>query len=324
MINMTDIASELRSFNHSGVTFWDLESITEDGDMWNLLVETMSSRYKNQAIDFVVCLDARGFLLGGAIACALGKNVGIKLVRKAGKLPGPVHSVEYGLEYRDKDVVEIQDSKVMEGKRVLIIDDVLATGGTAEAAVKLVEQVGGIVVGLAFAIELPSLEGRAKLLDYAVSSEISIIEGKPCANVEYCVDMMVESLDSNTLLLIQRLNEPAGIAMVGGRIENSESASEALDRELWEETGLDEGNCTATYHSTLVGLNRDPRGVKVSLVFIVNADTENARGEAGKTQIMLIKKSDKLPAMTDFAFDHGLFVHHYRTGFIEPEPKMVA
>lgn len=283
----------------------------------------MTDKWRNQNIDCVVYLDARGFLFS-PVARELGRHVGFKLIRKEGKLPGPVHSCEYCLEYRDKDVIEIQDSEAMKGKRVLIIDDVLATGGTAAAAVELVEQVGGIVVGLAFAIEIPSLEGRAKLLDYAVSSEISIIEGRPCADVEYCVDMIVESIDRNSLLLIQRLNEPTGIAMVGGRIENAESASEALDRELWEETGLDEGNCTTTYHSTLVGLNRDPRGVKVSLVFVVTADLTGTRGEVDKTEIVLVEKSSELPAMTNFAFDHGRFVHHYRTDHTEIEPQMVV
>ncbi len=305
MITMKDIASKLRSFDTHNVTFWDFESITENGDMWNLLIDTMTNRYKKQAIDFIVCLDARGFLLGGAIACALGGKVGIKLIRKAGKLPGPVHSVEYGLEYRDKDVVEIQDSQVMKGKRVLVVDDVLATGGTAAAAVELVERVGGIVAGLAFAIEIPFLEGRSKLLNYMVTSEISIINDVPYAEVEYCVDMMTIDSRDKELILIERLNYPEGIAMPGGRIED-ESPITAAKRELMEETG-----CKADllhYLGILSRPDRDPRGVKVSIVMGCISDSSNARGEPGKTKIVRVPSLQNLPPDEKILFGHRDFI----------------
>jgi adenine phosphoribosyltransferase len=308
---MKTIAAQLRSFKLHDVTFWDFESITEDGHKWNHLIDTMVSHYKDQAIDYVVCLDARGFLLGGAIASALGRNVGIKLVRKKGKLPGPVRSFEYGLEYRDKDVVEIQDSDVLKGKRVLMVDDVLATGGTASAGVGLIEQVGGEIAGIAFAIELPSLEGRSKLLDYNVTSEISIIDGEPCADVEYCVDILATNQESE-LVLIQRLNNPVGHALPGGRIDLGRSARETVSRELSEETGFCAGDIT--YFKALVGKDRDPRGPKVSLVFKTNIVAGKKRGEAGKTRVFTWEtSSETLPDEAMFAFDHGSVVHEYVT-----------
>lgn len=312
MMTMRQIASELRSFELHGVTFWDFESITEDGEKWNFLIDTMTARYKNEAIDYVVCLDARGFLLGGAIASALGRNDGLKLIRKKGKLPGPVHSVEYGLEYRDKDVVEIQNSTVLSGKRVLLIDDVLATGGTAEAGVKLVEMVGGKVVGVAFAIELPELEGRSKLLNFVVSSEISIINGVPMSDVGYCVDVVATDDETGEIILIERFSEPTGHAIPGGHIDPGESALQAGLRELWEETGF--FATKATYYKTLTDIARDPRGPKISLVLTTSVVGGQPKNEAGKTRVFLVKKSLLgLPEVESFAFEHGEVIHEFVT-----------
>ncbi|MBI3633831.1 MAG: adenine phosphoribosyltransferase [Candidatus Vogelbacteria bacterium] len=109
----------------------------------------------------LMAFDARGFIFGGALALRLGVPMG--MIRKAGKLPGPILSCEYGLEYRDKDTLEIQADAIKPGDEVILIDDVLATGGTAEAGVKLVEMAGGKVVGCLFVIELTYLKGREKL-----------------------------------------------------------------------------------------------------------------------------------------------------------------
>jgi adenine phosphoribosyltransferase len=112
------------------------------------------------AIDKVIGLEARGFILGGAIAHQLTK--GFVPVRKKGKLPGTTISEEYQLEY-GQAVVEIHDDAIQPGERVLLVDDLLATGGTAEAGIKLVERLGGQIVGCAFIVDLPDLGGRARL-----------------------------------------------------------------------------------------------------------------------------------------------------------------
>ena len=115
---------------------------------------------RDSEIDKVVGLEARGFILGGAVAHQL--SVGFVPVRKKGKLPGTVISEAYTLEYGEA-VVELHDDAISAGERVLIVDDLLATGGTAEAGIKLVERLGGVVVGCAFVIDLPDLGGRQKL-----------------------------------------------------------------------------------------------------------------------------------------------------------------
>ena len=305
---MQMLANGLRSFEHQGVKFWDIEALTESGPRWNFLVDTIAERYINAEIDFVVCLDARGFILGGALARALGAHVGLKLIRKAGKLPGPVHAVEYGLEYREHDVIEIQDSEALRGKRVLIVDDVLATGGTASASVDLVRRSGGEVVGLAFAIELPFLEGRSKLLNYMVTSEISIIDEVPRADVEYCVDMLAEDLCTGELVVIERLTDPRGLAMPGGRIEN-ESVMMAIQRELIEEISC--FSVETRYVTTLANTSRDPRGIKVSIVVRCSVDSTHARGETRKTRVVKIQPENGLPRCNQFVLGHGAVIEKH-------------
>jgi adenine phosphoribosyltransferase len=143
-----------------GISFKDITPLMADGDAFKYATDQIVEYAKEKQIDIVVGPEARGFIIGCPVAYALG--VGFAPVRKEGKLPRETIKVEYGLEY-GKDVLTIHKDAVKPGQRVLIIDDLLATGGTIEATKKLVEQLGGIVVGAAFLIELTYLNGREKL-----------------------------------------------------------------------------------------------------------------------------------------------------------------
>lgn len=143
-----------------GIQFRDVTTLLEDAQGLRRTIDALTERYRHQRLDAVVGIDARGFILGGALAVALG--VGFVPVRKKGKLPGTTLRVEYALEY-GTDTVEIGAHQLGEGKRVVVVDDLIATGGTASAAVQLARLRGAEVVETAFIVELPELQGRAKL-----------------------------------------------------------------------------------------------------------------------------------------------------------------
>jgi len=147
-------------FPHKGIMFRDVTTLFADPRGLRLAVDQMLHPYAGLEIDKVVGLEARGFILGGAIAHQL--SVGFVPIRKKGKLPGATISEAYTLEYGEA-VVEVHDDAITAGEKVLLVDDLLATGGTAEAGIKLVERLGGELVGCAFIIDLPDLGGRAKL-----------------------------------------------------------------------------------------------------------------------------------------------------------------
>lgn len=140
--------------------FRDVTTLFSDPRGFRMAIDQMLLPYAGMAIDKVIGLEARGFILGGAIAHQLTK--GFVPVRKKGKLPGTTISEEYQLEY-GQAVVEIHDDAIQPGERVLLVDDLLATGGTAEAGIKLVERLGGQIIGCAFIVDLPDLGGRARL-----------------------------------------------------------------------------------------------------------------------------------------------------------------
>jgi adenine phosphoribosyltransferase len=256
-------------------------------------------------VDVVAGFDSRGFLFGPAVAKRL--NVAFTMIRKRGKLPPPTQSVSYGLEY-GTDAIEMADDGYLHGKRVLLIDDLLATGGTAAAGVELVEKLGGTVVGFTALSELPALGGRGKLMNTPVYSLLTIMDGEVMAGVEYCVDVLLQS-DIGEVLLIERLAEVPGIAMPGGRLEQYESVVSAACREMFEETSLTVKNLE--YRTTLVGLNRDPRGPKVSVVVQCQIDTiPIPNGEPGKTRPFVVRSKDHLPILSKFVLDHGSVVHN--------------
>ncbi|MBM6619708.1 adenine phosphoribosyltransferase [Bacillus suaedaesalsae] len=148
-----------------GIQFKDITTLMDNGEAYKAATDEIVKFAKEKKIDLVVGPEARGFIIGCPVAYAL--EVGFAPVRKEGKLPREVVKVEYGLEY-GKDVLTMHKDAIKPGQRVLITDDLLATGGTIDATIKLVEQLGGVVAGIAFLIELSYLDGRSKLDGYDV------------------------------------------------------------------------------------------------------------------------------------------------------------
>ena len=160
MKTVKDYIRTIVDFPHEGILFRDVTTLFADARGFRMAIDQMLHPYAGQRIDKVVGLEARGFILGGAIAHQLG--TGFVPVRKKGKLPGTTISQEYKLEYGEA-IVEIHDDAITPGETVLIVDDLLATGGTAEAGIKLLERLGADIVGCAFIIDLPDLGGRVLL-----------------------------------------------------------------------------------------------------------------------------------------------------------------
>ncbi|MCD1625423.1 MAG: adenine phosphoribosyltransferase [Paracoccaceae bacterium] len=160
MKTVKDYIRTIVDFPHEGILFRDVTTLFADPRGFRMAVDQMLHPYAGMRIDAVVGLEARGFILGGAIAHQLG--TGFVPIRKKGKLPGTTISQDYKLEYGEA-IVEIHDDALDAGQRVLVVDDLLATGGTAEAGIKLVERLGGVIVGCAFIVDLPELGGRKRL-----------------------------------------------------------------------------------------------------------------------------------------------------------------
>lgn len=158
--SLRELVRNVPDYPKPGVVFKDITPLLKDGEAFASVVGAIAKHYQAQGIDYVVGIESRGFIFGAAVATALG--AGFIPVRKPGKLPHHTHRCEYALEY-GTDALEIHQDAVEPGKRVLIVDDVLATGGTAAAAVELVHCTGGQVAGLAFLIELGFLNGREKI-----------------------------------------------------------------------------------------------------------------------------------------------------------------
>ncbi|MFB9761151.1 MULTISPECIES: adenine phosphoribosyltransferase [Bacillaceae] len=148
-----------------GIVFKDISPLMNDGEAYKAATDAIVEFAKEKEIDLIVGPEARGFIIGCPVAYALG--IGFAPVRKEGKLPREVVKVEYGKEY-GKDVLTIHKDAIQPGQRILITDDLLATGGTIEATIKLVEELGGVVAGIAFLVELTYLDGRDKLDGYDV------------------------------------------------------------------------------------------------------------------------------------------------------------
>ncbi|MET3699986.1 adenine phosphoribosyltransferase [Bacillus oleivorans] len=148
-----------------GIRFKDITTLMDNGEAYKYATDQIVEYAREKNIDLVVGPEARGFIIGCPVAYALG--VGFAPVRKEGKLPRETIKVEYGLEY-GKDSLTIHKDAIKPGQRVLITDDLLATGGTIDATIQLVEKLGGVVAGIAFLIELAYLEGRSKLEGYDI------------------------------------------------------------------------------------------------------------------------------------------------------------
>ncbi|MDP5346422.1 MAG: adenine phosphoribosyltransferase [Paracoccaceae bacterium] len=158
--SVRDYIRTIVDFPHDGILFRDVSTLFADPRGFRMAVDQLLHPYVGVAIDKVVGLEARGFILGGAVAHQLG--VGFVPIRKKGKLPGTTIAQEYKLEYGEA-IVEIHDDALMPGEKVLLVDDLLATGGTAQAGINLVERLGAQVVGCAFVVDLPDLGGAARL-----------------------------------------------------------------------------------------------------------------------------------------------------------------
>ncbi len=160
--DIKDYIRTIVDFPHEGILFRDVTTLFADPRGFRMAIDQMLHPFAGVRIDKVVGLEARGFILGGAIAHQL--SVGFVPIRKKGKLPGTTISEEYKLEYGEA-IVEIHDDAIQPGEVVLVVDDLLATGGTAEAGIKLIERLGGQILGCVFIIDLPELGGRKKLED---------------------------------------------------------------------------------------------------------------------------------------------------------------
>lgn len=168
-----DFTTRIRNipdFPIQGVLFRDITTLLKDKEAYPALIDAIADSLRDREVDLVIGPEARGFVIGSALAYAL--KAGFVVARKPGKLPCKTMRYEYGLEY-GADVLEIHEDAIQPGQRVVFADDLLATGGTALATLKLVERAGGIVVGVRFAIELSSeFDGRKPLAGYDVQSVI--------------------------------------------------------------------------------------------------------------------------------------------------------
>lgn len=158
---------EVPDFPKPGILFYDITTLLKDRDGFRALMSELAKAHAPEEIDVIAGIESRGFIFGSLLAAELGK--GFIPVRKPGKLPAATESVSYELEY-GSDTLEIHRDAIEPGQRVLVADDLLATGGTAAATCELIEKIGGKVVGLSFVIELSFLNGRDRLGSYAISS----------------------------------------------------------------------------------------------------------------------------------------------------------
>lgn len=164
---MKNLIREVPDFPKPGINFFDITTLLKDKEGFRETIDLLQEHYQGKSIDVVVGIEARGYFFAPAMAHAIG--AGFVPVRKPKKLPHTVKSIEYALEY-GTDTLEVHADAIEPGQNVLIVDDVLATGGTASAVTRLIETLGGKVAGLAFVIELSFLNGRSKLANQDVFS----------------------------------------------------------------------------------------------------------------------------------------------------------
>jgi adenine phosphoribosyltransferase len=168
-VNYRALIREVPNFPKPGILFYDITTLLKDARSLSSIADELTAYYKGQQIAKVVGIESRGFIFGGMLADRL--NAGFVPVRKPGKLPADSFEVKYSLEYGSNALAIHRDAIAM-GERVLIVDDLLATGGTAAATVSLIRQLGGEIAGLDFLVELQSLKGREKLVGHPIHSTI--------------------------------------------------------------------------------------------------------------------------------------------------------
>ena len=171
-MTMTDLKAQIRhvpDFPKAGILFYDITTLLQEPAGLRAAIDSIAAPFKDQRIDMVVVIESRGFIFGAPVADRLG--AGFAPVRKPGKLPSKCVSQSYALEY-GTDTLQIHEDAVKKGQRVLIVDDLLATGGTARAAADLVRTIGGTVHALAFLIELVALDGRSRLAGETIHASL--------------------------------------------------------------------------------------------------------------------------------------------------------
>lgn len=168
-MNLKDYVTVVDGWPKEGISFKDITTVMDNGKVYKYATDQIVDYAREKGAELIVGPEARGFIMGCPVAYAL--EVGFAPVRKEGKLPREVIRAEYGLEY-GTDVLTMHKDAVSPGQKVLIVDDLLATGGTVEATVRLIEAQGGIVVGCAFLIELEDLKGREKIANYDIKALI--------------------------------------------------------------------------------------------------------------------------------------------------------
>jgi adenine phosphoribosyltransferase len=166
-VNLKEKIAEIPDFPKKGILFRDISPLLRDPSSLSLVVDEFTRRIHPKDVDLFAGIESRGFPL--ACALALRYNKGMIMIRKQGKLPGATHKITYNIEYGTA-TMEIQNDAIKKGERVFICDDLLATGGTAKAAAKLVEKIGGVVTGFAFIIELTDLKGTKEIKNYRYES----------------------------------------------------------------------------------------------------------------------------------------------------------
>jgi adenine phosphoribosyltransferase len=169
MLDLAPLIRDIPDFPKKGIMFKDITTVLKDGQAFRRAIDALAERVRPYNVDKVIGMESRGFIFAAPIAYQLG--VGFIPVRKLGKLPGPTISTEYELEY-GTNTLEVHSDAIEEGERVLIVDDLLATGGTVSATIELVERLGGEVAAVAFLVELTFLKGRDRLDGYNVESVI--------------------------------------------------------------------------------------------------------------------------------------------------------
>jgi adenine phosphoribosyltransferase len=170
MVTMEHLKAAIREvpdWPKKGILFYDITTLLKKSAHFREVIDALIAPYADETIDLVLGIEARGFIFAPSVALAL--NAGFVPVRKPGKLPAPTYRATYALEY-GSDSLEIHQDAIAPGQRVLIVDDLIATGGTTRAVAEMVERMGGTVVGLAFVVELEFLHGRDKLTQYEVTS----------------------------------------------------------------------------------------------------------------------------------------------------------
>jgi adenine phosphoribosyltransferase len=169
MENLKNYIRDIPDFPKKGILFRDITTLIGDREKFKEVIDSLAERYVDKKIDAVLAVESRGFIFGGALAYKLG--AGFVPVRKKGKLPHKTYKASYSLEYGE-DTLEIHQDAIKPGSRVLLIDDLLATGGTLGAVTDLVKKIKGEIVEIAFIVELEDLKGRSKLKDFPVYSMI--------------------------------------------------------------------------------------------------------------------------------------------------------